>query len=265
MFSVLPIHAVAPPIRPPCFRYSSVLTAHHIFVSGRASRTRATTSTNVGPARPPCARPRTPACTQLPACAGGIDHLDARGASSPPRGATAASRAAPQVSETPDEMWIETTSWPFARSGSYAAANCSGRRRRGGRRARRRSPRSWRALGCSPRARPRSRAPRDHRGSGCAVGRRREVELGGQLRREVRGRVDDDGNLGPLRGSLGPPIGPLLLNRQYQPSSSSRATSLDVTADTRVSACGVCASASAVHPIVHRARDFGELRSPSDA
>ena len=62
IFSAPPIQALAPPMRPPLRRYSSVSTANHIFSVSRTCRARASASS--GP--PPASIAAAAASTQSP-------------------------------------------------------------------------------------------------------------------------------------------------------------------------------------------------------
>ena len=111
IFSAEPIHACAPPIRPPRRRYSSVSTANRSSArSARAAR-RAARRPRVGAAR--AAFAAAIADQPVPRAAGlGVHHLDPPGATPRSTSASRACSAARTVPEMPPEMWIETMSCP---------------------------------------------------------------------------------------------------------------------------------------------------------
>ena len=115
--SVEPIHAWAPPIRPPRRRNSSVSTAKRIFSSSRTARARAAAACASAPslialAAATASRPRpaqTLAESTISIRSGAI-----------PRSVSwsRACSAERTVPEMPPEMWIETMSDPCSSSGS---------------------------------------------------------------------------------------------------------------------------------------------------
>ena len=121
IFSVEPIQALAPPIRPPRFRYSSVSIANHRPRFSRVSRAARSTASRSAPCS--AARAAASAISPSPPAAVAESTTRTRPGSRPPSrsSASTACRAASLVPDKPPEMWIETMSRPASSSGSYTA------------------------------------------------------------------------------------------------------------------------------------------------
>ena len=83
IFSAMPSHAEAAPIRPPRRRYSSVSTANHIFRSARAASARRSTSSTSAPERGGLARAASTIRPRPPQPLSRVDHRRPVPASAP--------------------------------------------------------------------------------------------------------------------------------------------------------------------------------------